>query len=50
MCLSSKPVNEMPGDTVRVAQASFRKGNAWLRLRDECGPLFVAADFADLSS
>lgn len=50
MSLSSKPMNEIPAETVRVAQASFRKGNPWLRLRDECGPLFEAGDFADLYS
>lgn len=52
MSLPSNPTpsNEIPAETVRVAKASFRKGNALMRLRDECGPLFVAADFADLYS
>jgi transposase len=50
MSLLSKPVTEIPAETVRVAKASFRKGNPWLRLRDECGPLFAAVDFADLYS
>jgi transposase len=38
----------IPADTVRVAQASFRKGNPLLRLRDEHGVLFDEADFSDL--
>jgi transposase len=50
MSLWKQSVKEIPAETVRVAQASFRKGNAWVRLRDECGPLFVAEDFADLYS
>ncbi len=45
-----KQRDEIPEETVRVAQASFRKGTALMRLRDECGPLFQEEDFADLYS
>ena len=45
-----KQSTEIPEETVRVAQASFRKGTALMRLRDECGPLFKEEDFADLYS
>jgi transposase len=45
-----KQRSEIPEETVRVAQASFRKGTALMRLRDECGPLFKEEDFADLYS
>ena len=38
-----KQSTEIPEETVRVAQASFRKGTALMRLRDECGPLFGPA-------
>lgn len=49
--ITPKPSNDtIPPETVRVAKASFRKGNALMRLRDECGPLFAAADFSDLYS
>lgn len=52
MSLPSNPTpsNEIPAETVRVAKASFRKGNALMRLRDECGPLFREEDFSDLYS
>ena len=50
MSLPTQVTNEIPADTVRVARASFRKGNALMRLRDECGELFREADFSDLYS
>src|SRR4051812_44367883 len=34
--------------TARVARAAFPKGNPYLRLRDELGPVFRDGDFADL--
>src|SRR3954463_1282370 len=34
--------------TARVARATFPKGNPYLRLRDELGPVFSDGDFADL--
>jgi transposase len=34
--------------TARVARAAFPKGNPYLRLRDELGPVFPDAGFADL--
>jgi hypothetical protein len=39
------PVPEL---TARVARAAFPKGNPYLRLRDELGPVFRDADFAGL--
>ena len=38
----------IPGETARVARAAFPKGNAYLTMRDELGPLFTDTDFADL--
>jgi transposase len=43
--LSPPPV---PEDTARVARAAFPKGNPYLALRDDLGPVFADGDFADL--
>jgi transposase len=48
--VSLKPslVPDVPELTARVARAAFPKGNPYLRLRDEFGPVFRDGDFADL--
>jgi transposase len=46
--LKPRPVPDVPELTARVARAAFPKGNSYLRLRDELGPVFRDADFADL--
>jgi transposase len=48
--MSLKPVliQPVPEETARVAKAVFRRGNPYLRLRDEIGTIFADADFADL--
>ena len=38
----------VPEETARVAHAAFPKGNLYLRLGDELGPLFTDDQFADL--
>ena len=38
----------IPDDTARVAKAAFPKGNLFMRMRDELGPLYVNPDFAHL--
>jgi len=38
----------IPESTFRAAKASFPKGNPYLQLRDELGPIYSDADFADL--
>ena len=48
MSLQPRPTPPVPDDTARVARAAFPKGNPYLRLRDELGPVFRDADFADL--
>src|SRR3954466_13629853 len=48
MSLQPRPTPPVPDDTARVAHAAFPKGNPYLRLRDELGPVFRDADFADL--
>jgi transposase len=38
----------VPAETARVARAAFPKGNPYLTLRDDLGPVFADRDFADL--
>src|SRR3954468_20993795 len=46
--LKPRPAPDVPELTARVARAAFPKGNPYLRLRDELGPMFGDGDFADL--
>ena len=46
MSLKSNPAYAVPADTERVAKAAFPKGNPYLTLQDELGPIFEDADFA----
>jgi transposase len=48
MSLIPTDLQTIPAETRRVAQAAFPKGNLYLRLRDELGPLYEDATFADL--
>ena len=48
MSLKPSPIKPIPAETVRVARAAFPKGNPYLTLRDELGPIFRDEDFADL--
>jgi transposase len=48
MSLKPCPVPDVPELTARVARAAFPKGNPYLRLRDELGPVFHDTDFAEL--
>lgn len=50
MSLTVRPNPEVPAETARVAQAAFPKGNPYLTLRDELGPLYADRDFAPLFS
>lgn len=50
MSLTVCPNTEVPAETVRVARAAFPKGNPYLTLRDELGPLYDDRDFAGLFS
>src|SRR6266545_373144 len=38
----------IPEETARVAQAAFPNGNVYMRMRDELGPIYDNAQFADL--
>ena len=35
-------------DTARAAKAAFPKGNPYIQLRNELGPVYSDTDFADL--
>jgi transposase len=48
MSLRREEIGAIPEDTVRVAKASFPKGNRYMRLRDEFGTIFTDSEFADL--
>ena len=48
MSLHPQPIAPVPEQTVRVAAAAFPKGNPYLTLRDQLGPIFQDEDFAML--
>ncbi|MBI3757137.1 MAG: transposase [Deltaproteobacteria bacterium] len=48
MSLKPIPIPPVPPDTARVARAAFRKGNLYLKLRDELGTLVQDTDFVSL--
>jgi transposase len=48
MSLLPTNLQTIPAETRRVAQAAFPKGNLYLRLRDELGPLYEDEAFTDL--
>jgi hypothetical protein len=48
MCLHPRAVPPVPADTARVAYAAFRKGNLFMRMRDEFGAIYSDDAFAAL--
>jgi transposase len=48
MSLIPTNLQAIPTETRRVAQAAFPKGNLYVRLRDELGPLYQDEAFAQL--
>jgi transposase len=48
MSLRPEPIGPVPEETARVAHAAFRRGNAYLRLRDELGTIYTDEAFASL--
>jgi transposase len=48
MTLKSKQISPLPPETLRVAQAAFPKGNAYLKLRDELDLSYADEAFQDL--
>ena len=47
MSLKPKQIDPVPRQTKRVAKAAFPKGNLYLTLRDQLGPIFQDQDFSD---
>jgi transposase len=41
---------DIPEETILIAQAAFPKGNTYMRMRDELGPIFADEQFAELFS
>jgi transposase len=50
MSLHPTAIGPVPQDTAQVARAAFRKGNIYLRIRDELGTIYDDELFADLFS
>jgi transposase len=48
MSLKPSPLQPVPEETARVAQAAFPAGNPYLTFRDALGPLFQDEDFTAL--
>jgi transposase len=48
MSLKPYPIQSVPAETARVAQAAFPHGTPYLTFRDELGPIFQDEDFAAL--
>jgi len=48
MSMHPQRIDPVPAETARVARAAFRKGNLYLRIRDELGSLYEDEQFADL--
>jgi transposase len=50
MSLPKSQTTEIPEETRQVARAAFRKGNVYMRVRDEFGELYRDEHFAELFS
>jgi transposase len=48
MSLSPQPITSIPEETVRVAQATFPNSTRFMQMRDQLGPIYDDAAFADL--
>lgn len=48
MSLKPRQIPEIPEETVRIAKAAFRKGNPYMKMRDELGTFFSDEQFLDL--
>ena len=48
MSLHPRYVPDIPDETARVAKAVFRKGNPYMKMRDELGTFFTDDQFTDL--
>ena len=48
MSLKPTAFDDIPADTLRVARAAFPKGNIYLKVRDELGPIYKDTAFSNL--
>jgi transposase len=48
MTLHPHSIPDVPEVTAQVARAAFRKGNPYMRMRDELGTFFTDEQFSDL--
>jgi transposase len=48
MSLKPTTFDDIPDDTLHVARAAFPKGNIYLKVRDELGPIYHDATFSNL--
>src|SRR5215212_59555 len=48
MSMRPKPIRPVPGDTARVAEAAFPKGNLYMHMRDVLGTIYADEDFSEL--
>ena len=48
MSLNPRAIGPVPAATVQVARAAFPRGNVYMKLREELGPVFSDEDFTDL--
>jgi transposase len=48
MSLKPRQIPSIPEETIRVAQAAFRKDNLYMKMRDEFGTFFNDEQFLDL--
>jgi transposase len=48
MSLAPQPITSIPEETVRVAQAAFPNSTRFMQMRDQLGPIYDDATFADL--
>src|SRR5215469_16173223 len=50
MSLKPQEIGPIPEETARVARAAYPKGNVFMRMRDELGPIYQDEAFAHLFS
>ena len=50
MSLHPRPIPDIPEETSLIARAAFPKGNTYMRMWDELGPIFADEQFAELFS
>jgi transposase len=48
MSLKPRQIPDIPEETVRIAKSAFRKGNPYMKMRDELGTFFNDEQFLDL--